>query len=102
MLELTTGRNSPLRNVTESIYLGDLSLVETEQLMTRVLGRARLAMSPDISRQLHDWTDGHPYWTQLLAGAVRKPWVNSQKQDWLASSNNFCPPKTRTCLTCSG
>ena len=73
MLELTTGRNSPLRNVTESIYLGDLTLPETEQLLGNVLGRARMRMSPDIIRHLHSWTGGHPYWTQLLAGALQRP-----------------------------
>src|SRR5215472_17072838 len=38
MLELTTGSNSPLGNVTEKIYLGDLSLAETEQLLTEAFG----------------------------------------------------------------
>lgn len=66
MLELTTGRNSPLGNVTEKIYLGDLSLAETEQLLGEVLGHT-LPPFPEINRQLHTWTSGHPYWTQLLA-----------------------------------
>jgi serine phosphatase RsbU (regulator of sigma subunit) len=73
MLELTTGRNSPLRNVTESIYLSDLSVTETQQLLTTILGRSRVQSSPSVIRQLHDWTGGHPYWTQLLAGALRRP-----------------------------
>ena len=73
MLELTTGRNSPLRNVTESIYLSDLTLAETEQLMHNVLDEARIQAAPDIVRSLHGWTSGHPYWTQLLAGALQAP-----------------------------
>jgi sigma-B regulation protein RsbU (phosphoserine phosphatase) len=73
MLELTTGRNSPLRNVTESIYLSDLSVTETQQLLTTILGRSRVESSPSLIRHLHDWTGGHPYWTQLLAGALKGP-----------------------------
>lgn len=67
MLELTTGRNSPLGNVTEKIYLGDLSMVETGELLTRAFGHAPVRTLPEVTRQLHTWTSGHPYWTQLLA-----------------------------------
>jgi serine phosphatase RsbU (regulator of sigma subunit) len=71
MLQLTTGRNSPLRNVTESIYLGDLTRDETDLLLGKLLGRTRLSAAPNLSGHLHGWTDGHPYWTQLLAGALQ-------------------------------
>jgi serine phosphatase RsbU (regulator of sigma subunit)/DNA-binding winged helix-turn-helix (wHTH) protein len=67
MLELTTGRNSPLGNVTEKIYLGDLSLAETEQLLAEAFGRTWVQSFAEINRQLHSWASGHPYWTQLLA-----------------------------------
>lgn len=67
MLELTTGRNSPLGNVAERIYLGDLSLAETEQLLTEAPGHIWARPCPEINRQLHTWASGHPYWTQLLA-----------------------------------
>src|SRR5262245_18566358 len=67
MLELTKGRNSPLKNVTESIYLGDLSLAETEQLLSAAVGEKGVRPDPLLSRRLHLWTSGHPYWTQLLA-----------------------------------
>lgn len=70
MLELTTGRNSPLGNVTDKIYLGDLSLVETEQLLTEVSGRAGMLPFAEINGYLHTWTSGHPYWTQLMAAAL--------------------------------
>jgi hypothetical protein len=69
MLELTTGRNSPLGNVTERIYLGDLSLSEIEQLLTQASGENSPPLS-EISRRLHMWTNGHPYWTQLLASTL--------------------------------
>jgi serine phosphatase RsbU (regulator of sigma subunit) len=70
MLELTTGRNSPLGNVTEKIYLGDLSLLETEQLLAEVLGASMSWPFPEITGHLHTWTSGHPYWTQLLASTL--------------------------------
>jgi serine phosphatase RsbU (regulator of sigma subunit) len=73
MLELTTGRNSPLGNVTEKIYLGDLSLEETEQLLTEAFGHMWVRPSAEISRQLHNWASGHPYWTQLLAATLGTP-----------------------------
>jgi hypothetical protein len=70
MLELTTGRNSPLGNVTERIYLGDLSLSEIEQLLTQASGETSPPPLTEISRRLHMWTNGHPYWTQLLASTL--------------------------------
>ncbi len=70
MLELTTGKNSPLGNVTEKIYLGDLSLPETEQLLAEVFKHGEAPVFPDITGHLHTWTNGHPYWTQLLAATV--------------------------------
>src|SRR5215469_2567776 len=73
MLELTTGRNSPLGNVTEKIYLGDLSLAETEQLLTEAFGQMWGQPYTEISRELHTWASGHPYWTQLLAANLGTP-----------------------------
>jgi len=70
LLDLTTGRNSPLWNVTESIYLGDLSVVETEQLLGEGFECTPPGLLPEINCQLHAWTGGHPYWTQLVAAAL--------------------------------
>jgi hypothetical protein len=70
MLELTTGRNSPLKNVADSLYLGDLSAAETQQLVAEMF---RPTSDPDtaaIHQTLHAWTGGHPYWTQVLGEAV--------------------------------
>src|SRR5258705_9689351 len=36
MLELTTGPNSPLKNFADSLYLGDLSAAETQQLVSEM------------------------------------------------------------------
>jgi serine phosphatase RsbU (regulator of sigma subunit) len=71
MLELTTGRNSPLGNVTERIYLGDLSLGETEDLLAEAFGHSKERPLPEITGHLHTWTSGHPYWTQLLAATLK-------------------------------
>jgi len=72
MFDLTSGRNSPLRNVTETIYLGDLAPHETQQLLHAELGcEGLIHQLPDLNQRLHTWTDGHPYWTQLLASVLR-------------------------------
>lgn len=70
MLELATGKNSPLRNVTETIYLGDLSLAETEQMLTEVFEGTQIRPCQEINHRLHGWASGHPYWTQLLAAEL--------------------------------
>ena len=70
MLELTKGRNSPLKNVADSLYLGDFSATETEQLVTKVLGDDLTPTLRKTLETLHDWTAGHPYWTQLLGQAL--------------------------------
>ena len=69
MLELTTGHNSPLKNVADSLYLGDFSVSETEQLVAETL-RGSEANRGNRFQTLHDWTGGHPYWTQLLGEAL--------------------------------
>ncbi|MBN1659493.1 MAG: AAA-like domain-containing protein [Anaerolineae bacterium] len=70
MLKLATGRNSPLRNVTESVYLGDLSLAESEQMLRSGFSALGLEVPPLVGAQIYGWTGGHPYWTQLLAARV--------------------------------
>jgi serine phosphatase RsbU (regulator of sigma subunit) len=72
VLELTTGRNSPLRNVTESIYLGDLSLAETGEVLTRATEGPSMRVDPAIQQSVYDWTSGHPYWTQLLGSVLNE------------------------------
>jgi hypothetical protein len=70
MLELTKGRSSPLKNVADSLYLGDLSAAETEQLVAKVLGDDLTPTLQKTFQTLYDWTAGHPYWTQLLGQAT--------------------------------
>jgi len=71
MLDLAVGRNSPLRNVVETLYLGDLSATETERLLSVVLADRTSAGRDRIFERLHEWTHGHPYWTQLLGAALK-------------------------------
>jgi len=70
MLRLTTGRNSPLRNVTESIYLGDLSLSETRQVLVEGFRDRGIDLPLAVGDRLYAWTNGHPYWTQRIAAAL--------------------------------
>jgi serine phosphatase RsbU (regulator of sigma subunit) len=69
-LEVTTGRNSPLKNVAETLYLPDLSENETQQLVVEMFGDTRPAPHTSLFQVLHGWTNGHPYWTQRLAEAL--------------------------------
>jgi hypothetical protein len=70
MLELTTGRNSPLKNVTESVYVGDLPLPQVEQLLAAGFRDTLVPVSAELAGSIHGWTGGHPYWTQLLAASL--------------------------------
>jgi AAA-like domain/Calcineurin-like phosphoesterase len=63
MLQLTSGRNSPLANVTDSVYLVDLSEQETTLLLEAGSGFPQA----ELSHLVFEWSNGHPYWTQLLA-----------------------------------
>lgn len=66
MLELTRSRNSPLWNVTDTIYLEDLTFQEVQQLLAHFV--------PDLEAQnrIYDWSGGHPYWTQRLAAECER------------------------------
>jgi len=70
MLKLTTGKNSPLKNVTESVYLGDLSKEETRLLLARGMTRAGINPSPELYDYIYHWTNGHPYLTQLIGALL--------------------------------
>jgi serine phosphatase RsbU (regulator of sigma subunit) len=69
-LDVAVGRNSPLKNVAETLYLGDLSESETRQLVAEMFQDSLPAAGAELGDALHDWTNGHPYWTQRLAEAL--------------------------------
>jgi hypothetical protein len=64
LCDMAVHRSSPLRNVLDEIYLGDLSPVAVESLIAASGEGARLAASGGA---IHAWTSGHPYLTQALA-----------------------------------
>ncbi len=70
LLQLTTGHNSPLKNVTESIYLTDLSYTETQTLLITGFTQSKLNTSSSVIDRIYHWTSGHPYLTQLLANFI--------------------------------
>jgi hypothetical protein len=63
---IIAGRNSPLKNVTQSIYVPDFTLAEVADLLRAAGFPEPEAYSEDICT----WTNGHPYWTQLLASRI--------------------------------
>ena len=71
MLEIATGRNSPLKNVAETLYVGDLPVSDTERLVAEMFG-AGSARSEALVETVHGWTGGHPYWTQRLGEALHR------------------------------
>jgi hypothetical protein len=66
LLELTTGRNSPLRNVTESVYLHDLKDEESRHLLRTGFAQLDVPLVDRVETAIVAWSSGHPYWTQLL------------------------------------
>jgi hypothetical protein len=72
MLRLATRRNSPLKNVTESIYLGNLAFAAAQELLMVGLGEGTCKSSASGVRRIYSWTSGHPYWTQRVGEALAK------------------------------
>lgn len=70
LLELTAGHNSPLKNVTESLYLGDLGEEEARTLLREGFGGENVPLAPEVEETVLRWSGGHPYWTQLLGSAA--------------------------------
>ena len=70
MLDLAIGQNSPLKNVTETLYVEDLSRMETERLVGEMFDGRSPASHANLSGAVHRWTNGHPYWTQRVGEAL--------------------------------
>lgn len=62
-------KNSPLRNVVEVMYLGDLSEAETAQL-TQNLKELGKQIEPGVVDRIYEWTGGHPYLTQQVCSKL--------------------------------
>jgi hypothetical protein len=70
MLEIATGKGSPLKNVTETLYLTDLEPAQTDQLVRVGLAEHGIEASPELCQLVRDWTHGHPYLTQLVGSLL--------------------------------
>lgn len=67
MLTLTSSVSSPLKNVTDSIYLTDFTFDETQRLLTKGFAQAERSATDSLLKRVYHWSNGHPYLTQLLA-----------------------------------
>lgn len=65
LMKLTQGKNSPLKNICETILLEDFDRIEVEHLCSNLYD-----YSPEvriiISKSVYEWCAGHPYLTQRL------------------------------------
>lgn len=64
MLNLATAITSPLMNVTETLYLENLTREQADRLLR--VGWEGRPLSPEVGERIYFWTGGHPYWTQLV------------------------------------
>jgi serine phosphatase RsbU (regulator of sigma subunit) len=79
-LDVAVGRNSPLKNVAETLYLGDLSKTETAELVGKMFHDSAPESGPQLGQALHDWTNGHPYWTQRLGELLHQQSIPATEQ----------------------
>jgi serine/threonine protein kinase len=80
VLTLADRRVSPLRNITECLYLEDLSRSETFQLLEHGFAQEGIQIEETIADHIYGWTHGHPYLTQALGDMLLK--MNQQKSDF--------------------
>lgn len=102
LLELTAGRTSPLKNVTESVYLADLNHEEACGLLRAGFQAAGVVLTEAVESAVLSWGGGHPYWTQLLGSvaaarpATRAEEVEELARDLLESEDRNLPHLRRT------
>jgi hypothetical protein len=95
LLELTTGRNSPLKNVTESVYLANLSQDDARSLLRAGFRAAGAVLTDAVETAIVNWSGGHPYWTQLLGRAA----ATRAARKWMSRCANCWSRRTGTCRT---
>jgi len=71
-LELATSKTSPLWNVADLIYLGDLSHGETGELLREGLVREQLKIGDAMVDYVYEYTHGHPYLVQRLGASLEE------------------------------
>lgn len=84
VLTLAESQGSPLRNVTDCLYLEDFSLSETKQVLKYGFEDSQIVEA--MANHIYDWTHGHPYLTQALGNGLVEM---KQKQ-----KDDFHPTKT--------
>lgn len=72
VLTLAERQGSPLRNITECLYLEDLNRNETVQLLEYGFAQEGIQIEEVISDHIYGWTHGHPYLTQALGDRLLK------------------------------
>lgn len=70
MRRFTTDKVSPLRNVIDCVYVPDLSADEADQVLSRGFESSNLDIPADLRQCIFDWTNGHPYLTQLMGKSL--------------------------------
>ena len=70
ILEWTSGETSPIKNVTEILYVPDFSPDETAELITTGLEEEGLAADSAIGYRIYEWTHGHPYLSQRMGALM--------------------------------
>jgi predicted Ser/Thr protein kinase len=80
VLTLAEGRVSPLRNITECLYLDDLNRSETIQLLEYGFAQEDIQIDETTADHIYGWTHGHPYLTQALGDILFK--MRQQEDDF--------------------
>lgn len=102
LLELTTGRTSPLSNVTEPLYLSDFAAGDSRALLRNAVAATPHLFKDEVEDAIIGWANGHPYWTQLLgqqvaiSGAATPGAVDDIARDLVASEARNLPHVRRS------
>ena len=103
LLELTTGRTSPLSNVTEPLYLSDFAAGDSRALLRNAVAATPHVFQDEVEDAIIGWANGHPYWTQLLgqqaalSGATTPDAVDDLARGLVATEARNLP-HVRRCL----
>ncbi len=70
MQKLMNGEVSPLKNITQQIYITDFSREEVEKLLRMGFEEGGITISKEVIDRIYHWTGGHPYLTQRLGSLI--------------------------------
>lgn len=102
LLNLTMTVVSPFSNVATKVYLPDLALAETKQLMAYGFTgtEMKVGLVHELSEAIYDQTHGHPYLTQRMAAYIAEftaqengqpnlSWVIRARDEMINSDENI-------------